>query len=176
MGFYFGPHHLIMDALLYFKEKVHRKKLQRADAIPLLFSRLLCHVLEHIGYPTEPHLERRHHFREHFTLDQWTQLTERNSAKTALPMLVPPVPAQPDQVQQDEHLTKSIPSTLTAPSMPQAAFTDPLATPPVPPAVPPPSQNFITISGSKFRGIVLLFRTLNATHDALFQKMRDIRD
>ena len=60
--------------------------------------------------------------------------------------------------------------------MPQAAFTDPLATPPVPPAVPPPSQNFITISGSKFRGIVLLFRTLNATHDALFQKMRDIRD
>ena len=28
MGFYFGPHHLIMDDLLYFEEKVHRKKLQ----------------------------------------------------------------------------------------------------------------------------------------------------
>ena len=26
-GFYFGPHHLIMAALLYFEEKVHRKKL-----------------------------------------------------------------------------------------------------------------------------------------------------
>ena len=93
MGFYFGPHHLIMDALLYFKEKVHRKKLQRADAIPLLFSRLLCHVLEHIGYPTEPHLERRHHFREHFTLDQWTKLTERNSAEAAPPRPVLLVPA-----------------------------------------------------------------------------------
>ncbi|RVW13717.1 hypothetical protein CK203_087220 [Vitis vinifera] len=36
-GFLFGPHHLIMAALLYFEEKVHRKKLLRADAIPLLF-------------------------------------------------------------------------------------------------------------------------------------------
>ena len=95
MGFYFGPHHLIIDALLYFEEKVHRKKLQRADAIPLLFPILLCHILEHMGYPTEPHLELRHHCREHFTLDQWTQLVERNSAKSApeaaLPRLVPPV-------------------------------------------------------------------------------------
>ena len=45
-GFYFGPHHLIMTSLLYFEEKVHRKKLQRAYAIPLLFSRLLCQILE----------------------------------------------------------------------------------------------------------------------------------
>ena len=41
-GFFFGPHHLIMAALLYFEEKVHRKKLLRAHAIPLLFPRLLC--------------------------------------------------------------------------------------------------------------------------------------
>ncbi|RVW69435.1 hypothetical protein CK203_062770 [Vitis vinifera] len=33
-GFFFGPHHLIMAALLYFEEKVHKKKLQRADCIP----------------------------------------------------------------------------------------------------------------------------------------------
>ncbi|RVW78085.1 hypothetical protein CK203_059643 [Vitis vinifera] len=59
-GFYFGPHHLIMAALRYFEEKVHRKKLQRADMIPLLFPRLLCHILEHMSYPTEPHLERSH--------------------------------------------------------------------------------------------------------------------
>ena len=53
-GFLFGPHHLIMAAFLYFEEKVHRKKLLRADAIPLLFSRLLCQILEHLGYPFEP--------------------------------------------------------------------------------------------------------------------------
>ena len=60
--------------------------------------------------------------------------------------------------------------------MPQAASTDPPATPPVPPVVPPSSKDFITISGSEFGGMVLLFRTLNATNDALFRKMRDIRD
>ena len=26
-GYFFGPHHLIMAALLYFEEKVHKKKL-----------------------------------------------------------------------------------------------------------------------------------------------------
>ena len=132
-----------------------------------------------MGYPTEPHLECRHHCREHFTLSQWTQLVEKNSmesAPEAAPLrLVSPVPAQPDQAQQDEHPTKSIPSTPTTPSMPQAAFTDPSATPPIPPVAPPPSQDFITISSSEFRGMVLLFRTLNTTHDALFQHMRDIQ-
>ncbi|KAL6340764.1 hypothetical protein AAG906_027943 [Vitis piasezkii] len=58
-GFYFGHHHLIMTALLYFENKVHRKKLQRADAIPLLFPRLLYQILEHLGYPSEPRLERK---------------------------------------------------------------------------------------------------------------------
>ena len=59
--------------------------------------------------------------------------------------------------------------------MPQAASTDPPALPPIPPVVPPPSQDFITISGSEFCGMVLLFRTLNATHNALFRNMRDIQ-
>ena len=53
-GFFFGPHHLILAAILYFEEKVHKKKLQRADCIPLLFPRLLCQILEHLGYPSEP--------------------------------------------------------------------------------------------------------------------------
>ena len=93
-GFYFGPHHLIMAALLYFKKKVHRKKLQRDDMIPLLFQRLLCQILEHMGYPTEPHLQRRHHCREHFTLDQWTQLAGKNPTESA-PKAAPPRPVSP---------------------------------------------------------------------------------
>nr|CAN82752.1 hypothetical protein VITISV_009611 [Vitis vinifera] len=103
MGFYFGPHHLIMVALLYFEEKVHRKKLHRADTIPLLFLRLLCHILEHMGYPTEPHLERHHHCRNHFTLDQWTQLAERNLAEST------PEAALPRPIQQ--HLGLAPPQT-----------------------------------------------------------------
>nr|CAN63983.1 hypothetical protein VITISV_030384 [Vitis vinifera] len=53
-GYFFGPHHLIMTSLLHFEEKVHQKKLQRADGIPLLFPRLLCQILEHLGYLEEP--------------------------------------------------------------------------------------------------------------------------
>ena len=74
-GFYFGSHHLIMTVLLYFEEKVHKKKLLRADVIPLLFPRLLCHILEHLGYPFEPQLERRRIFREIFTLNKWNHMT-----------------------------------------------------------------------------------------------------
>ncbi|RVW29302.1 hypothetical protein CK203_103590, partial [Vitis vinifera] len=73
-GFFFGPHHLIMAALLYFEEKVHKKKL-RADCIPLLFPRLLCQILEHLGYPSEPQLERKRICREPFTLDKWNNMT-----------------------------------------------------------------------------------------------------
>ena len=48
-----------MTALLHFEEKVHRKGLTRAETIPLLMPRLLCHVLEHLGFPGEPRIERR---------------------------------------------------------------------------------------------------------------------
>ena len=48
-----------MTALLHFEEKVHRKDLAQAEAIPLLMPRLLCQVLEHLGFPEEPRIERR---------------------------------------------------------------------------------------------------------------------
>ena len=48
-----------MASLLQFEEKVHRKDLVRAESIPLLMPRLLCQVLEHMGFPEEPRLEMR---------------------------------------------------------------------------------------------------------------------
>ena len=48
-----------MTAVLHFEEKVHHKGLARAEAIPLLMPRLLCHVLEHLRFPEEPHIKRR---------------------------------------------------------------------------------------------------------------------
>ncbi|RVW94511.1 hypothetical protein CK203_035651 [Vitis vinifera] len=60
--------------------------------------------------------------------------------------------------------------------MPQATFTDPPATPPVPPATLPTLEDFITISGTEFRTMINLFKTLTATHNALFRQMVDIRE
>ena len=70
-GYWFSPSELLMSALFYFEDRVHRKKLQRAATTPLLFPRILCVVLEHLGFPTESHLERRHHCREVFTVEKW---------------------------------------------------------------------------------------------------------
>ena len=67
-GYYFGPHHLIMASLLHFEEKMHKRHLTRADTILLLFPRLLCHVLAHVGFPADPHSETRRHCRERASL------------------------------------------------------------------------------------------------------------
>ena len=48
-----------MTSLLHFEEKVHHKDLDRAEAIPLMMPRLLCQVLEHLGFPEEPCIERQ---------------------------------------------------------------------------------------------------------------------
>ena len=46
-----------MTSLFHFEDNVHRRSLPQAESIPLLFPRLLCQVLEHIGFPTEPRIE-----------------------------------------------------------------------------------------------------------------------
>ena len=48
-----------MTALLHFEDKVHRKGLVRAEGLPLLMPRLLSQVLENLGFPEEPRIERR---------------------------------------------------------------------------------------------------------------------
>ena len=144
-----------MVVLLHFEEKVHRKKLQQADHIPLLFSRLLCHVLEHMGYPIEPHFESHHHYRDYFTLDKWTQLVGYS--------VLVAEPPQGEEASQDEHSTDSVPHA-PAPLMLEATST-------VPPATSSTLEPFMTISATKFCAMVHLFQILTTTHNALFQQM-----
>ena len=70
-GFWFSPTELIMTSLFHFEDKVHRKSLPRAKSTPLLFSRLLCQVLENIGFPNEPRLERHRDCEAILTVDRW---------------------------------------------------------------------------------------------------------
>ena len=58
-GFWFSPSELVMASLLQFEEKVHQKDLARAESLPLLMPRLLCYVLEHLGFLAEPRIEMR---------------------------------------------------------------------------------------------------------------------
>ena len=58
-GFCFSPSELVMTSLLHYEDKAHCKGLARAEILPLLMSRLLSQVLEHLGFPEESRIERR---------------------------------------------------------------------------------------------------------------------
>ncbi|RVW66391.1 hypothetical protein CK203_065702 [Vitis vinifera] len=120
------PHGAPADSkrLLLPQEKVHKKKLQRADAIPLLFPRLLCQILEHLGYPSEPQLERKRICREVFTLDKWNNMT-------AYRVEQPERPQPAARRASPRHIPEGIP--IAAPAIPRA--------PPVTPASSEPSTS-----------------------------------
>ena len=156
-----------MASLVHFKEKVHRKKLRRADTIPLLFPRLLCQILEHLGFPTKPQHERHRIFRERFILDKWNQLAGYFAPLGAHPMVVPLEPPRAEQTQstlvptkQGKLPTETIPLAPASPNpappvpMPEAIFATPPMTPTVPPVAPTTSEPSITISASEFHGLV----------------------
>ena len=58
-GYWFSPSELVMTSLLHLEDKVHRKGLVRAEILPLLMPRLLCQVLEHLGFLEDPQIEMR---------------------------------------------------------------------------------------------------------------------
>ena len=60
-----------MTSLFTFEEKIHRKHLRSAETIPLLFPRLLSHVLEHLGFSVEPYHERRWVCEATFIGEKW---------------------------------------------------------------------------------------------------------
>ena len=59
-----------MTSLFHFEEKIHRKHLSRAETIPLLFLRMLSHVLEHLGFSAEPHREHCQVCEATFTIEK----------------------------------------------------------------------------------------------------------
>nr|CAN61685.1 hypothetical protein VITISV_021105 [Vitis vinifera] len=150
-----------MAALLYFEEKVHRKKLLRADVIPLLFSRLLCQILEHLGYPSDPQLERKHICREVFTLDKWTNMTAYRTEHPELPQ-----PQQSEDPQPTEMPAARRASTKPIHEGIPSAFPATHSTPPVIPAASEPSTSAeprMTIPISEYRDLCHTLQTLAVT-------------
>nr|CAN62789.1 hypothetical protein VITISV_024903 [Vitis vinifera] len=160
-GFFFGPHHLIMAVLLYFEEKVHKKKLQRAYCIPLLFPRLLCQILEHLGYPAEPQLEKKRICREPLTLDKWNNMT-------AYKIDQPGQPQPAARRASPRHIPEGI--TLATPAIPRA-----------PPAAPNSSQPStlaeprMAIPISEYRELCRALETLTNFQSNLAQEMAAIK-
>ncbi|KAL6335802.1 hypothetical protein AAG906_039565 [Vitis piasezkii] len=169
------------------EEKVHRKKLLKADAIPLLFPRLLCQILEHLGYPSEPQLERRRICREIFTLDKWTSMIAYGAEPGA--PAGPEHPEIPHPEQPEEPQPVQIPADMRAPApaMPstepilEVAPSTPPATPQTPPVIPsiseppPSSEPRIVISISEYRGLCHTLQALTTSQSILTQQMTALR-
>ncbi|RVW67026.1 hypothetical protein CK203_066116 [Vitis vinifera] len=156
-GYFFGPHHLIMTSLLHFEEKVHQKKLQRADGIPLLFPRLLCQILEHLGYPEEPRLERRRHCER-------TSLSTNGITWPKDEILTDTTPPAPAASVHARGYTSYFPITQGAPPVMPAT-----------PAPPPSSEPTVTVSLTEFRGLVRSLQTLSTAQDSIIHQMATIR-
>ena len=60
-----------MTSLFHFKDNVHCRSLPRALSMPLLFPRLLYQIIVHIGFLTDPRVERRRGYEATLTIDRW---------------------------------------------------------------------------------------------------------
>ena len=185
-----------MTSLFHFEDKVHHRNLTRAESIPLLFSRLLRQIQEHIGFPVEPRLERRRDCDTVLTVDRWKIMPCSYN-------LPPPDPAK-DQSEVDLPIEKHPALAvhieepqLAASSVPTPAITAPFPTasasyvPPKPstpsttapkdvsgPSTTSPPPQHISISTQDFLVIMGEVRTFSVTsasfvaaHTALVERM-----
>ena len=183
-----------MTSLFHFEDKVHRRGLSRAESMPLLFPRLLCQVLEHMGFLDDPRLERRRDSTASLTVDRWQLLP------CSIPLSAKDQPVEPAA----DIYAEEQPPQIENFGEPQAPAPSGLASPPLAPilSAPLPSdfsgphglsttptdgaatstfalpQQHITISSRDFLTIMDAVNTFSSTtalfstaHAALVDKM-----
>ncbi|RVW36266.1 hypothetical protein CK203_103022 [Vitis vinifera] len=148
-GFFFGPHHLIMAALLYFEEKSIRTSC--SELMSFLYCSPDCY------YPTEPQLERKRICREIFTLDKWTNMTAYS--------VEPGAPAGVEQPEEPQPIETPTDTRALAPAVPYADPTTPQPSP-VFLATSQPSSSAeprTTMSISEYRALCHTLQTLTTS-------------
>ncbi|RVW79459.1 hypothetical protein CK203_050032 [Vitis vinifera] len=129
-GYFFGPHHLIMAALLYFEEK----------------------ILEHLGYPSDPQLERKR-ISERYLLSTSGNMTAYRVEQPGRPQ---PAEIPAARRASPRHIPEGIP--IASPTISRA--------PPVTPASSEPSTSAeprMAIPISEYRELCRSLQTLTAS-------------
>ena len=164
-----------MTAFLHFEDKVHRKGLARAESIPLLMSRLVCQVLEHLGFPEEPRIEMR------------VRCPQVLSMERAMVMPISFLLQQqdqeevPDQEAEDSHrrdshapeaeMERSLVQDVSPPSPPPpASVTTPTDTP-GPPYTAQHSPEYVHVSTRELAGVMDVVCSLAATQASQDQRL-----
>ena len=145
-GFWFSPSELVMTALLHFEDKVHQKGLTRAEGLPLLMPRLLSQVLEHLGFPEEPRIERRIRCPQVLSMERSLTmpisfLLQQQDQKEIPDEVAEDPPRGDDPVPEVEvEVERSLVPDSSPPS------------PPPPPSAPAPVENWPFIYSAAFSG------------------------
>ena len=161
-----------MTSLLKFEEKVHRKDLARAESIPLLMPRLLCYILEQMGFPEEPGIEMR---------DRCPHVVSVDRVMT-MPVHFLIRPQHPEEVpgqEADDHHTDDMPApqpevqrTPTPTPIPDRSPPSPPHTTAAPTDTPGPSYSahhspeYTHVSSREIAGVMDAICTLAATQAA----------
>ena len=171
-GFWFSPPELIMTSFFHFEKKIHKKHLIRAKTIPLLFLRLLSHVLEHLGFLAEPHQERCRVCEATFTVEKWSFVPGAPPLPAypptkADPQIDPPQVHQPPATPaQEPHITMTVAPAfdpMLAPPMPAAHSSPPAPTTLASPSSSSPQVAFIHITAHDFLAIMTVVRNFVVT-------------
>ena len=161
-GFWFSPSELVMTSLLHFEDKVHRKGLARAESIPLLMPRLLSQVLEHLGFPEEPRIERR-------IRCPWVLTVER-----AMVMPLSFLLQQQDQeeaVDEEAEMARSpVPDLSPSSPFPPASATAPADTP-GPSYTAQHSPEYVHVSTRELAGVMDVACSLASTQASMDQRL-----
>ncbi|WKA06577.1 hypothetical protein VitviT2T_024472 [Vitis vinifera] len=121
--------------------------------------------MEHLGYPSDPQLERKHVCREVFTLDKWTNMTAYRFEQSELPQ---PTEILAARRASPDHIPEGIP--IASPTISRA--------PPITPASSKPSTSAeprMAIPILEYRDLCRILQTFTASQSSLAQEMAAIR-
>ena len=151
-----------MTSLLHFEDKVHRKGLARAESIPLLMPRLLSQVLEHLGFPEEPHIERRIRCPRVLTMER------------AMVMPISFLLQQQDQEEaadEEAEMARSPVPDLSPPSPPPPASATAPADTPGPSYTAQHSPEYVHVSSRELAGVMDAICSLASTQASMDQRL-----
>ena len=151
-----------MTSLLHFEDKVHRKGLARAESIPLLMPRLLSQVLELLGFPEEPRIERRIRCPRVLTMER------------AMVMPISFLLQQQDQekaADEEAEMARSSVPDLSPSSHPPPASATALADTPGPSYTTQHSPEYVHISTRELAGVMDAACSLASTQASMDQRL-----
>ena len=174
-GFWFSPSELVMSSLLHFEDKVHRKGLARAESLPLLMPRLLSQVLEHLGFPEEPRIEKRIRCPQVLSMERAmvmpiSFLLQQQDQEEVLD------PEAEDSLRRDVHapeveMERSLLPDISPPSPPPSASATAHADTPGPSYSTQHSPEYVHVSTRELAGVMDAVCSLASTQASMDQRL-----